>query len=74
MLSGLFLLDIFLKPHTYLDPGTGSLLIQILLAGLLGIGVAVRVFWDKIIGLFRKDSQENQEDYDPTSLDDDLTE
>lgn len=33
--------------HAYLDPGTGSMLLQFLAAGLLGLGV----FWRKITGI-----------------------
>ena len=36
----------------YLDPGSGSFLIQILFAALLGIGVALRASWSKIKGFF----------------------
>ena len=32
----------------YLDPGSGSLLIQMLLALVLGIGVVSRLYWKKI--------------------------
>ena len=45
---------IFLKPLMYLDPGSGSFIIQMLLAGLLGIAVAVRIYWKKIVAFFRK--------------------
>ena len=38
----------------YLDPGTGSVLLQLILASLLGVGVAVRIFWHKIVSLFKK--------------------
>jgi len=34
--------------YAYIDPGTGSYLIQLLLAALLGIGIAFRLFWGKI--------------------------
>ena len=34
--------------YAYLDPGTGSYIIQLLLAAVLGIGVGVRLFWGKI--------------------------
>ncbi len=37
----------------YLDPGTGSLIFQIILAGLLGISVFIKVFWRKILNLFK---------------------
>jgi len=33
----------------YLDPGSGSLLIQLLAAGLLGsIGIIVKIFWGRL--------------------------
>lgn len=38
----------------YLDPGSGSFLIQLLLAVILGAGVAIRIYWNKIKGLFIK--------------------
>lgn len=48
---------VFLKPLMYLDPGTGSFIIQMLLAGLLGIAVAVRIYWKKIIAFFKKNKK-----------------
>ncbi|HEX9018651.1 MAG TPA: hypothetical protein VF806_05670 [Anaerolineaceae bacterium] len=41
-----------LAPVLYLDPGSGSLLVQLLLAALLGIGVALRIYWSKLKALF----------------------
>jgi hypothetical protein len=32
----------------YLDPGSGSFLIQLLIAALLGAGIALRASWSKI--------------------------
>lgn len=43
-------------PLLYLDPGSGSFLIQLLLAAGLGLGVAVKVYWAKIKALFGKKS------------------
>lgn len=40
--------DILLKPQAYLDPGSGSMLIQGLLAILLAGGLFVKMFWRKI--------------------------
>jgi len=42
----------FARPALYMDPGTGSLLLQLILAALLGIGVTVRIFWKRIRGWF----------------------
>jgi hypothetical protein len=47
-------------PALYLDPGSGSFIIQLLLAAALGIGVGVRIYWTKIKSLFRgKKSEPN---------------
>ena len=36
----------------YLDPGSGSFILQLLIAALLGVGIALRASWGKIKGLF----------------------
>lgn len=36
----------------YLDPGSGSFLIQLLIAALLGAGIVLRASWGKIKGYF----------------------
>jgi hypothetical protein len=38
----------------YLDPGSGSIIIQVLLAALLGGMYAIRVYWKKIKQLFKR--------------------
>ncbi|HUR35254.1 MAG TPA: hypothetical protein VM032_15730 [Vicinamibacterales bacterium] len=38
----------------YLDPGTGSYLLQLALAGALGASYAVKHFWARIKGLFTR--------------------
>jgi len=38
--------------HAYLDPGTGSYIVQMIIAGLLGAAFAVKVFWMRIKGFF----------------------
>ncbi len=50
-------------PLPYLDPGSGSILIQIVIAALLGIGIAVRASWGsikKFLGI--KPKPEDEED------------
>ena len=51
-------------PLAYLDPGSGSILIQILIAALLGIAVAVRASWSRIKKLFGKGQADEQTDDD----------
>ena len=33
----------------YLDPGTGSMMLQVILGGIAAIGVALKLFWYRII-------------------------
>lgn len=55
------LMDVLVKGHYYLDPGSGSFLLQILLAVLLGSGYAVKVYWKKIKSFFKKSSPSEEE-------------
>lgn len=43
----------------YLDPGSGSFIVQMLLAGGLGLAFLVKTYWRKIKGLFTKDKMES---------------
>lgn len=38
----------------YLDPGTGSIIIQVVIAGLFGALFVIKLFWGKIKNLFKK--------------------
>lgn len=40
--------------HAYVDPGSGSYLLQLLVATLFGALFAVRVFWARIKGLLSR--------------------
>ena len=40
------------SPHPYLDPGSGSFLLQLAIAAVLGLAVALRAYWGKIKGWF----------------------
>jgi hypothetical protein len=52
------------SPLPYLDPGSGSLLIQILIAVLLGLGVALRASWSTIKKYFGVKPKHEEEDDD----------
>lgn len=54
-------------PLSYLDPGSGSFLVQMLIAALLGIGVAVRASWSKIKGWFGSKPKADEDDDDDTA-------
>jgi hypothetical protein len=36
----------------YLDPGSGSMLIQILIGGLAAVGVTLKLYWRRLTGFF----------------------
>jgi len=45
--------------HAYLDPGTGSMIFQAIIAVFLGAAATGKLWWSKVKGLFsRKDSNE----------------
>lgn len=55
------------SPLPYLDPGSGSFLIQLLIAALLGAAIAVRASWSKIKGWFGiKPKTEDEDDESET--------
>jgi hypothetical protein len=52
---GLLFSFLVIKPaDAYIDPGTGSILIQIIVGGIIGISIALKVFWGKITSVFSK--------------------
>jgi hypothetical protein len=51
-------------PLPYLDPGSGSFIIQIAIAALLGLGVAIRASWSKIKKYFGMKPKSEDEDND----------
>ncbi len=56
-----------LAPLLYLDPGSGSFLIQLAIAAVLGLSVAIGASWSKIKKLFGikpKPTAENTDDDD----------
>jgi hypothetical protein len=54
LLSVIFLC-FFSGPLTaYLDPGTGSYMLQLLIAGVASALLAIRVFWNNITVFFKK--------------------
>ena len=47
--------------YAYLDPGSGSIILQVILAALLGGLFLVKAYWNKIIAFFRKTKPENKD-------------
>ncbi len=44
----------------YLDPGTGSLILQALVAALAGAVVVITSYWQKIRAFFRRGSRDSE--------------
>jgi hypothetical protein len=38
--------------HAYLDPGTGSIILQVLLGGVAGLALACKLYWQKFVSMF----------------------
>jgi hypothetical protein len=55
----------------YLDPGSGSILLQLLIAGILGFLVLLRTSWGRIKSFFGRgpqpEQEEDEEQSDPES-------
>lgn len=49
----------------YLDPGTGSMLLQVILGGIAAVGVAIKLYWHKLraaLGMAKKADPEDESD------------
>jgi len=60
---GLLLLASAPSAFAYLDPGTGSMLLQVILGGIAAVGVALKLFWHKIrvaLGMSKKPAAEDE--------------
>jgi len=53
ILAGAFLVLLPSLASAYIDPATGSYVLQLLLAGLLGALFALKVFWHRAVGFVR---------------------
>ena len=69
---GFFVLSLITPPaaFAYLDPGSGSMLLQLVLGGLAGLAVIAKLYWHRLLGLFgrRSPQEESESDMDAPSL------
>ena len=56
------LLTISINAEAYLDPGTGSMMLQVILGGIAAIGVAVKLYWHKLRVLFGASKKEVEDE------------
>lgn len=65
IITGISILLITSPAYAYLDPGSGSVMLQALLAGTAGVAAVVRVYWQKLKSFFCKQEsvdKKNKED------------
>ena len=48
------------QAYAYLDPGTGSLVLQLLIGGILGALVTIKMYWTKIKNYFISDKNNGE--------------
>lgn len=50
LLLGIILLSsiIMNDASAYIDPGTSSMLLQVIVGALVGVGITIKVYWEKI--------------------------
>ncbi|MDQ3103306.1 MAG: hypothetical protein M3Q53_05660 [Actinomycetota bacterium] len=44
----------------YLDPGTGSVILQALLGGVAALAVTAKLWWGRVTSIFRRDRGDAQ--------------
>jgi hypothetical protein len=48
------MIDVF----AYLDPGSGSVILQALVGGVAAVAVTVKLWWRRFTGIFRRNKDE----------------
>jgi hypothetical protein len=54
--------------HAYLDPATGSMILQVLLGGVAGLALVARLYWHRLLTLLRIRSDEPELDHVDASV------
>lgn len=63
----IYLFFAFSSAHAYLDPGTGSIIVQALIGFLAAIAVALKLYWHKFLRLLGIRKKINFDDDDNNS-------
>ena len=51
----------------YLDPGSGSMLLQLVLGGLAGLAVIAKLYWHRLLGLFGVNTKQEESESETES-------
>ena len=62
VLAGYFVWLAEIRVDAYLDPGSGSMLVQLLLGGVAGAAVIMKLGWERFKGIFRSGGKKSNPD------------
>lgn len=62
ILSILYILLLPKNVYAYIDPGSGSYIFQLIIATLLGMGFAIKIYWRKIFAFFARFFAQKKQD------------
>jgi hypothetical protein len=54
------------SPLGYIDPGTGSMLLQVIVGGVAAAAVGIKVFWGRLLAFLRIRPREEEPKADST--------
>ncbi len=46
----------------YLDPGSGSFILQLVIASAVGLLFVLRGYWSRFLGIFRSDGEDTEDE------------
>lgn len=50
--------------HAYLDPGTGSMIIQLVIGAIAVAGVTLKMYWQRVLDLFNRRANKKKDTED----------
>ena len=53
-LASIYFFFICSEAHAYLDPGTGSIIIQAILGAIAAFFTSIAIYWEKVKSFFKK--------------------
>jgi hypothetical protein len=48
--------------YAYIDPGSGSIIIQAIIAAIATVGTTATIYWNKIKNFFKKNKKKSNEE------------
>jgi len=54
---------LFVEPaYSYLEPGTGSILVQLIMGGMAGVLIVIKLYWNRVKSFFIKTNSNLERD------------